>query len=111
MTPAIKELAAKSTSANSLSTPAALPASPPASPPSPPRKPRRLLCLKEVVFRVGVSRAGIYRLVARARVGDEAHFPLPVQIGPGRIGWHEHEIDAWIESLPRAGDKDHDVRK
>lgn len=111
MTTAIKELAAKSTSANSLSTSAAPPATPLASPPSPPRKPRRLLCLKEVAYRVGVARATVYRMVWRARECVEPSFPLPVQIAPGRIGWHEHEIDAWIESLPRAGDKDHDVRK
>ena len=67
----------------------------------PPRKPRRLLCLKEVTYRTSISRAGIYRLLAEVRDTGVPVFPLPVQVTKGRIGWHEHEIEAWIESRPR----------
>lgn len=28
-------------------------------------------------------------------------FPEPIQISPGRIGWRESEVDAWIDQLPR----------
>jgi predicted DNA-binding transcriptional regulator AlpA len=66
-----------------------------------PRKPRRLLCLKEVKYRTSISRAGIYRLLAEVRDTRVPVFPLPVQVTKGRIGWHEHEIEAWIESRPR----------
>lgn len=79
------------------------PPPPPPSDPTPPRKPRRLLCRKEVDHRVGISRATTYRYVERTRQGT-FDFPLPVQIGLGRIGWHEHEIEAWIASRPRTTD-------
>lgn len=72
----------------------------PSSPPTPPRKPRRLIVLKEVAYRVSISRATVYRLKDRALAGKST-FPLPVEIGPGRIAWHEHEVDAWLDSLPR----------
>lgn len=121
MTTDIEELSAKSKSANSkpdhtsslasksvapvTATPPSLPPPPPAPPsnPPPPRKPRRLLCRKEVEHRVGISRATTYRYVQRTRQGT-FDFPLPVQIGLGRIGWHEHEIDAWIDGRPRTTD-------
>lgn len=100
---------ASKSAVHSVASPSSSPALPPpppsASPPPPPRKPRRLLCLKEVSYRVGVARATVYRMVNRAREQENPSFPLPVQIAPGRIGWHEHELDAWIESLPRATDK------
>lgn len=110
MTTDIKENSAKSKSAITVitSTKSAAPvaAAAPPSPPSdspPPRKPRRLLCRKEVDHRVGISRATTYRYVQRTREGT-FDFPLPVQIGLGRIGWHEHEIDAWIDGRPRTAD-------
>jgi predicted DNA-binding transcriptional regulator AlpA len=28
-------------------------------------------------------------------------FPQPIERSPGRIGWWEHEIDAWLETRPR----------
>lgn len=28
-------------------------------------------------------------------------FPEPVQISPGRIGWRESEVNAWLDKLPR----------
>jgi predicted DNA-binding transcriptional regulator AlpA len=28
-------------------------------------------------------------------------FPRAVEAGPGRIGWWEHEIDAWLKTRPR----------
>ena len=65
-------------------------------------KPRRLLCMKEVVDRVNLSRANIYRMLATMReTGTDDLFPIPVEVSKGRIGWHEAEIDAWIKSRPR----------
>jgi predicted DNA-binding transcriptional regulator AlpA len=66
-----------------------------------PRKPRRLLGQREVAYRTSISRAAIYRLLAEGRELGVALFPLPVQVTKGRIGWHEHEIEAWIENRPR----------
>lgn len=123
MTTDIEEFHATSKSANSkpdhtsslalkaatpvTASPQSSPPPPPPPPPSlkspPPRKPRRLLCRKEVEHRVGISRATTYRYAQRTLQG-EFDFPLPVQIGLGRIGWHEHEIDAWIDGRPRTTD-------
>ena len=37
------------------------------------------------------SRGHVYRL---ARAG---RFPTPIQLGPGRVGWLDHEVRAWID--------------
>ena len=73
---------------------------------SQPRKPRRLLGLKEVVWRTSLSRATIYRLLYESRETGVILFPLPVQVNKGRIGWHEHEIEVWIELRPRVSTED-----
>ena len=83
-------------------TPPTPPAPPHSCPPIPPRKPRRLLCLKEVIYRTSIKRATIYRLLAEVRETGVPLFPLPVQVTVGRIGWHEHEIEEWIVNRPRA---------
>lgn len=75
------------------------PALPPVS--VPPRKPRRILCMKEVVYRTSVSRPQVYRLCDETRDTGVPLFPLPVQVSKNRIGWHEHEIEEWIASRPR----------
>lgn len=75
-------------------------ASDPANPePPPPGQSWRLLNLKEVKERTGLSRASIYRALA-GQTGDGT-FPLPVQVSTGRIAWYEHEVAAWIASRPR----------
>ena len=83
-------------------TPPAPPTAMVACSPASPRKPRRLLCLKEVIYRTSIKRATIYRLLAEARETGMPLFPLPVQVTAGRIGWHEHEIEEWIVTRPRA---------
>ncbi|MBL8564318.1 MAG: AlpA family phage regulatory protein [Hyphomicrobiaceae bacterium] len=90
----------RNTAQSPLAAPVQSASSPTSSPPSPPRKPRKLICLKEVAYRLSISRATVYRLKDRSLAG-KGTFPLPVEIGPGRIGWHEHEIDAWLDALPR----------
>jgi prophage regulatory protein len=50
----------------------------------------RVLTLKEVAERTSLPRTTIWR---RRRAGD---FPEPIQLTPGRIGWPEEEIDAWL---------------
>jgi prophage regulatory protein len=34
----------------------------------------------------------------------EGRFPKPVRIGPRAVGWRESDIQAWMDSLPTAGD-------
>ncbi len=53
----------------------------------------RILRVKDVQDATGLSRASIYRKV------NKGNFPKPVSLGEQAIGWREHEVDAWIESL------------
>lgn len=53
-------------------------------------KPLRLISLSEVMDRVGLSKATVYK---RIHDGD---FPAPVHLG-STSRWVESEIDAWIQ--------------
>jgi predicted DNA-binding transcriptional regulator AlpA len=52
--------------------------------------PTRILRVKEVVRRTGVSRTTIWRLERRSE------FPARRQISPGAVGWIESEVERWI---------------
>jgi prophage regulatory protein len=56
----------------------------------------KILRTPKVVERVGLSRTQIWRL---ERVGD---FPKRIALGPGSVGWLEHEVDTWIETRAAA---------
>ena len=51
----------------------------------------RILRLREVESRVGISRASIYSGV---KAGT---FPAQVKISPNAVGWIESEIEAWLQ--------------
>lgn len=57
----------------------------------------RILRLPEVTERTGLSRTTIWR---KERDGD---FPQRVRLSANSVGWREAEVEAWIESRPRAG--------
>jgi len=50
----------------------------------------RFLKELEVCDRTTLGRATIWRKV---KAGT---FPAPRQLADGRVGWYEHEVDAWI---------------
>lgn len=50
----------------------------------------RLLRLKQVVSKVGLSRSQIYKLIAKGS------FPEQIKIGPKISAWPEHTLDQWI---------------
>lgn len=50
----------------------------------------RLLRLKQVVLKVGLSRSQIYKLIAKGS------FPQQIKIGPKISAWPEQTIDQWI---------------
>lgn len=50
----------------------------------------RIIRMKTVVMRTGLSRATIYRRIA------EGAFPRQLRIGIQSTGWYESEIDRWI---------------
>lgn len=57
------------------------------------RRPSRLIRLKEVQHRVGLSRSTIYKRMSEGR------FPKSRSIGPKCAVWIEAEIDDWVVSL------------
>lgn len=58
----------------------------------------RFLLKAEVIARVGYTDQHLLRLEKKGR------FPRRVQIGPGRVGWPDVEIDAWQAALIAARD-------
>lgn len=54
----------------------------------------RLIRLREVMDKTGLSKSTIYRLA-----GDpSSDFPEAMRLTPATVGWKESEIDAWIET-------------
>ncbi len=54
----------------------------------------RLISKPDVLERTDLSYPFIWRLMLRGE------FPRSLQVG-GKTCWYEHEIDAWINNLPR----------
>lgn len=52
--------------------------------------PDRILRLKSVLDRTGLSRSSLYRKIAEGSV------PRQVKIGVQSSGWRESEVDQWI---------------
>ncbi len=48
----------------------------------------------EVSARVGLSRATLYRMIARGT------FPRPVRLSERATGWRTDEVDEWLASRP-----------
>lgn len=57
---------------------------------TPPTTASRVLRLRHVLDRVGLSRAYVYAMAARGE------FPAPLKLGPRAAGWLESEVDAWV---------------
>ena len=57
----------------------------------------RLLRLKQVVLKVGLSRSQIYKLIAKGS------FPEQIKIGPKISAWPEQTIDQWISRQIEGG--------
>jgi prophage regulatory protein len=54
------------------------------------REPDRIIRLKTVLSRTGLSRSTIYRKIA------EGTFPPQIKISVNGSGWHESDINRWI---------------
>jgi prophage regulatory protein len=54
------------------------------------REPDRIIRLKTVLARTGLSRSTIYRKIA------EGTFPAQLKISINGTGWHESDINRWI---------------
>ncbi len=51
----------------------------------------RFLKMAEVLKASGLGRTSLWRMEGNAR------FPRRVKISPGRVGWRESEVSAWLE--------------
>ncbi len=56
------------------------------------KSPLRCLTLKEVSTLIGLSPVTIWRLRRRN------DFPKPIRLSPGRVGFLESDVAAWIEA-------------
>ncbi|QEN84762.1 AlpA family phage regulatory protein [Labrys sp. KNU-23] len=54
------------------------------------REPDRIIRMKTVLSRTGLSRSTIYRKIA------EGTFPPRIKISITGAGWHESEISRWV---------------
>lgn len=57
--------------------------------------PERIIRLKTVLARTGLSRSTIYRKIA------EGTFPAQLKISTNGAGWRESEINRWVADPPR----------
>jgi len=53
-------------------------------------QPERIIRLRTVLERTGLSRSSVYRKIA------EGTFPAQLKIGVHGAGWHESAINRWI---------------
>lgn len=60
---------------------------------------QKILRLREVCERLGVSKSTVYNWLDVQSRYYRADFPRPVRIGLASIGFVEHEIDAFIEEI------------
>jgi prophage regulatory protein len=54
------------------------------------------LRMPSVVYRTGLARSTIYRLIA------ERKFPSPVKLAGRAVGWRRSDLDRWSEARPSA---------
>jgi prophage regulatory protein len=54
------------------------------------RQPDRIIRLKTILDRTGLSRSTIYRKIA------EGTFPAQIRISVNGAGWKESDVDRWI---------------
>lgn len=54
----------------------------------------RIIRLREVMEKTGLSRSSVYRLAA----DKNSDFPKHLRISPRCLGWRKSAIDKWIDS-------------
>jgi len=57
----------------------------------------RIIRLKPLIARIGLSRSTIYDRMNRLSPRYDPTFPRSVKLGPGAVGWIESQITAWLE--------------
>ena len=60
------------------------------------RRPVRMLRLKEVIYRTGLSRSTIYNKLQPSSPQYDPDFPEQVNIGGSAVAWIEEELEQWL---------------
>jgi len=66
----------------------------PQKPKPQPQQSERIIRLREVTDKTGLSKTSVYRLAN----DPNSDFPSAVRLTPATVGWKESLIDAWIQS-------------
>jgi len=61
-----------------------------------------ILRLKHLKEKTGISRSTVYNKMNPDSKYYDAEFPRPIRLGGSSVGWRESDVDAWLESRPRA---------
>ena len=56
---------------------------------------KRVLRLPEVIAKIGLSRATIYKMQ------EKGQFPASLKIGKSAVAWREDELDRWLSKRLR----------
>ena len=60
-----------------------------------------ILRLKQLEQQVGLKRSSIYEKMNPKSDRYDPTFPVMVSLGERSVGWYQHEVEAWLESLQR----------
>lgn len=65
-----------------------------------PSAPRRIIRMRALSQRIGLSKTEIYRRI------QSGTFVTPLKLGERSIGFDEAEVEAWLAALPRVEGKE-----
>lgn len=72
---------------------------------APVRSGTKILRLREVCTRLGVSRSSVYNWINIKSQWHIPEFPKPIRIGRSAIGWHDAEIEQYLASRAQGSGK------
>lgn len=59
-------------------------------------RPKKMLRIKELTARVGLSRSSVYSKMDPASAAFDPTFPKQIKLGSRAVAWLEEEVDAWL---------------
>lgn len=57
-----------------------------------------ILRKRQLCERIGLSPAQVYAMLDPKSASHDPTFPHQIRLGPGAVGWLEHEIQGWLET-------------
>jgi len=57
-----------------------------------------ILRKRQLCARIGLSPAQVYAMLDPKSPSHDPTFPHQIRLGPGAVGWLEHEIQGWLET-------------